>query len=364
MYQLTVVNGGGDGYYGVDQTIAIYADAAPEGYAFERWVGQTWTVSDVNSAATTLMSEDMNLTVTATYVTVGTPTPTPTPTLTPTPTPTPDPDLPSSARHYFFGHSLVNFSSDDQNVPHWIGLFLAEGGADYAADGEFRYSDYNIPARADWWFESVPSAWQSNFAETDYTAVVYTDLNYVQYQAPTEPYCCDSDADHTPVNSVLRAYDHVNANEPGVRFYIYENWPEFRNWPPSQAQFQSFHQLALGETHDWWLSLLAEVGYQRSNVKMIPVGPVISKLLSVMPALQNISADELYVDDAPHGTATIYFLAAMVQYSAIFEQPAPSSFVPSGAIHPLVRENYNAIAAFIWDDLHTYEDRNGDSIVF
>lgn len=303
-------------------------------------------------------------TATATPLPTSTPSPTANPTPTVTPTPSPAPGLPSAARHYFFGHSLVNFDADIQNIPHWLALLLAENSVSYAADGEYRYEDYRLPAQADWWFESVPSAWDSNFASSDYTTVIYTDLNYVQYQPPSEPYCCDSDENHTPINSAIRAYDYVNDYEPSAQFYIYENWPEFRHWPPSQAQFNAYHQRTMGEVHEWWLSLYEQVRYQRSSVKMIPVGPVISKLLSTTPALSDIPATSLYVDNAPHGSATIYFLAALVHYSAIYERAAPADFYVPESIHPAVRENYQTIADFIWSDLQSYQDTEGNSIVF
>lgn len=95
---------------------------------------------------------------------------------------------------------------------------------------------------------------------------------------------------------------------------------------------------------------------------MIPVGPIISKLLMTAPYNQ-IPIDSLYEDDAPHGRPSIYFLAALTTYMAMTEELAPSYSAPS-IIHPVITSNYQSVVNFIWDELHAFETPNGNSRVF
>lgn len=64
---LTVGSGSGDGWYGEASMIPVIADAAPADRVFDRWIGDTQHLVNVNAASTyaTLPTQDMR--VTATY---------------------------------------------------------------------------------------------------------------------------------------------------------------------------------------------------------------------------------------------------------------------------------------------------------
>ncbi len=64
-FTLTVVNGSGSGRYGTGESVAIEADAPPEGMLFNAWSGAA--VANPASAATTLAMPAVDTTVTATY---------------------------------------------------------------------------------------------------------------------------------------------------------------------------------------------------------------------------------------------------------------------------------------------------------
>jgi len=290
----------------------------------------------------------------------------------------------SEQQTYFFGHSLIFHTNSDHpnldelSVPHWVYLLTQEAGQGFSADGEFRTSNYAIPPVDQWAFGLTPSAWQGSFAASDYDAVVYTELNYVDYQAPTEAYD-GSRSDDTPVNSVLRVLDYVRAQEPGVDFYIYENWPagDFHapdydppnsNTPPTSQQFSAYHDYTRGEFHDWWLQLhdLVVAARPGANIKMVPVGPIISGLLSEsgIGGLSSIPFEDLYEDNAPHGRPTIYFLAGLVQYMAMYQEPAPSDFAVPNSVDAEVAANYNQIVDYIWNELNAFEFPEGTSRVW
>ncbi|MFK7787803.1 MAG: T9SS type A sorting domain-containing protein [Crocinitomicaceae bacterium] len=96
---------------------------------------------------------------------------------------------------------------------------------------------------------------------------------------------------------------------------------------------------------------------------MIPVGPAISNLLSQSP-FDQIAIDTLYEDDAPHGRPTIYFLAAMTTYMAMYGEPTPSSYQVPAIIDPIVANNYQQAIDFLWNELQNFQTPSGESRVF
>lgn len=68
VYQLTVLNGSGGGFYQQGQVVPIQADAAPNGYVFDQWTGDTDYVNNAGSPATTLLMPAADISITANYV--------------------------------------------------------------------------------------------------------------------------------------------------------------------------------------------------------------------------------------------------------------------------------------------------------
>jgi len=66
-YTLTVNSGSGDGNYQQGQIVDIAADAAPSGYVFDEWTGDTSNIASVTSASTTIAMPGSNAEITATY---------------------------------------------------------------------------------------------------------------------------------------------------------------------------------------------------------------------------------------------------------------------------------------------------------
>ena len=71
MYALTVNSGSGDGSYQENWVVDIDADAAPSGYEFEKWVGDTSGMENAGNASTTLTMPASAQEVTATYSAIG-----------------------------------------------------------------------------------------------------------------------------------------------------------------------------------------------------------------------------------------------------------------------------------------------------
>lgn len=66
-YDLTVNSGTGDGNYTESQVVDITADAPASGKFFDKWVGDTVGIADVNDPTTTITMPGSNAEITATY---------------------------------------------------------------------------------------------------------------------------------------------------------------------------------------------------------------------------------------------------------------------------------------------------------
>ena len=295
----------------------------------------------------------------------------------------PDPGDPllTDMRMFIFGHSLINHEltdnpppSNELAVPHWMYLFAQDAGYQYGASGQYGFlmQHAQLPPIAQWGFDIVPSPWDSDlepFSDADFTTVMLTAGNFVQYKPPTEPYDGDNPENITPVGATTTIVDWVREQEPGVTVYIYENWPDMGGlapeFPPTQAQLDDYHALTLGDFHQWWLAYQDAVIAARpeANVRMIPVGPTLARLLTDTP-LSGIPIDSLYEDNAPHGRPTIYFLAGLVTYMGTYGVPAPADYAVPELVHPLVADNYGQVVDVIWDELEGFVDGEGQSRVW
>lgn len=263
---------------------------------------------------------------------------------------------------YYFGHSLVAHTMGDQSIPHWMYLLSQNANRDYAVDGQFGFLPmHEIPPIASWGFEIVPSAWQGNFATSNYDNVVITAANFIQYQAPTEEFLGTNTLDAS-----LVIYDYVDGQSPGIKFYIYENWPEFNNFPPSANEFDQYHAYTRGAFHDWWIDLQDLCNAERPNaqIKLIPVGYILSGLMTDFPDLEAVTATDWYEDGDPHGEAVIYFLTALIHYSALYQEQPPLDFAIPTAFPDAISNLYPEIIDYIWSELEAFNDEEGNSRVF
>ena len=301
-----------------------------------------------------------------------TPVPTDTATAEPAATPSATPSTPApkitDVRNYIFGHSLIVHAtdSDETTVPHWVHALAVEAAHSYAVDGQYGFlpQHANLPPSAQWGFQNVSGVWDSesgqSFGEVDFTTILLTAGNFVQYKPATEPYDGENPNNVSPVSATLDIIDWVTAQEPGIDIYVYENWPDMAPylngaWPPSATAFNNYNAYTTGDFHDWWVNYHNALVTARPDetIIMIPVGPILVKLLTETE-LANIPLLELYEDDAPHGEPTLYFLASLITYMSIYGEPAPADFVIPSTVNQTVADNYEMVIDVIWDELVTY----------
>ena len=277
-----------------------------------------------------------------------------------------DPSSPKTElKTYIFGHSLINHSSDtdETTVPYWMDAFADAAGYDYAMSGQFGQLEKhvrNLPPTASWpWrFDGVEQAWNHNtesFADANFDSVMITPANYIQNLDINDPiYTLPRSA----IDYTLDIIDYVAQQEPGIDVYLYENWPDMRRaisdkvFPPTDSELADYHELTLTEHAEWFDAYHAELAAARPDVNIvtIPVGPIISQLLTQTP-LSGIPVTALYEDIAPHGTETLYFLASVITYSAMYGTLPPEDFNIPPSVHPLVAQNYDLILDFVANQL-------------
>ena len=287
---------------------------------------------------------------------------------------------PDTLRTYIFGHSLINHElqvnptpSNETSVPHWFHLLAAEAGYGYAVSGQYGFLNghaVNLPPIAQWGFDIVPPAWNDNvesFADADFDNILLTPANFAQWQGPAVPYWQDT---LSPITATSMLFDWTMMQEDSLTFYIYENWPDMapylnNGFPPSASEWTDYNNYLNGSFHDWFIEYHDSMilRYPNHCVRMIPVGPLISGLVSQSP-FDQIAVTTLYEDDAPHGRPNLYFLAGIVTYMSVYGVEPPASFVIPGDIDPLIAERYDEIVAFCWDELAAFVDDEGMSRVF
>ena len=285
-------------------------------------------------------------------------------------------------RHFIFGHSLIDHRppliatpSDETTLPHWLFLLAQEAGTPYAAGGQYGFlpQHANLPPISQWGYDIVPGVWESDtepFSAADIDQVLITAGNFMQWQGPAEPYPNEPPS-LTPINATIDIADWVNQQEDSVQIYIYENWPDMApylsggSFPPTPQDLSTYYNYTRGEFHDWWLeyhdSLL--IARPDAKIRMIPVGPILANLLE-SPMLSQVPATEWYEDDAPHGRASLYFLASLITYQAMFQEKVPAGFSVPSIVRQEISSNFQAISDTIWNQLLAFNDTNGDNRVF
>ena len=280
-------------------------------------------------------------------------------------------------RTHIFGHSLINFVHPDDPppfpnyqsaVPYWVSEFAAEADNQYELSGQWGqlHEHRLLNVQPNWGFSNVAGAWDGDietFDEVDFTSIIIMPSNFEQYLSPTTNF---DGLDYSTVDATETVFNWCIAQEPNLNFFIYEHWTEMTsNLLIDSTGWNAYNQTITGSYNDWFIDYQDAMItlYPNSCISMIPVGPIISEILTMAPYDQ-IPLTEIYVDADPHGTPNLYFLAGMITYMALYEEPAPSTYVPPTYLHAMIIANYNNLIDFIWQALQGFDNNDGDSRVF
>lgn len=249
---------------------------------------------------------------------------------------------------YFFGNSLIHHlsDSDETTVPHWMGKMAAKAGHDFGVDGQWGFlRDFGGKPIANWSFRDVPGVWNPDrqpFEKAAFSSLIINPANFIQYQDAAQAYEGDNPTGASPLSAMLALIDAHGRGPSGARtIYIYEGWAEMSGF----GDMAKYHAYNMGGYHKWYVDFVAKIRDARAgaNVRLLPVARGISQLLNEAP-LRDIPQRALYIDDAPHGTATMYLLAAAFTYAGVFDEAPPVDLVLPKSIHPLVRDNWATIS--------------------
>nr|WP_111299603.1 T9SS C-terminal target domain-containing protein [Paracoccus saliphilus] len=266
-----------------------------------------------------------------------------------------------AARVYVFGNSLIHHltDTDETTVPHWLAVMARHEGRDLALDGRWgfpRNFATELPPIPNWSFKSVEPAWDADrpFSSAGFDTVILNPENFIQYDRADRPYLGDNPDRATPLGSTLTVVDWVGQNTQDARFMIYEGWADLNpftdSFPPSDRELQRYYRHAQAGYADWYDDYVARLKSLRreTQVEFIPAGRVMARLLTEEP-LSQIPPEALYSDTSPHGTETIYLLAAMITYVSIFGARPPAGLELPDTIDPLFAAAYEQTADRIWD---------------
>lgn len=287
----------------------------------------------------------------------------------------------NDVRLYAFAHSLIDHRppaivtpSDETTVMYWIQDIVSQTSNSFAGGGQFGFltQHVNLPPASILGYDNVTGVWDKDtetFAEANINTILLTAGNFIQYTPVDGPYPLDEST--TVIEATSLIFDWVNQQEEGVAYFIYANWPEMdlqQAYPPtlpSATEVSDYHAQTIGSFSDWWIDYQDKMLLARPdlNTRLIPVGNLISRIITeVIPG--QVPFDELYEDSAPHGRASLYFMAGMITYAAIYGEEIPAAYVPSDIVHVGIRSNLQAIKSFVWTELNNYNFQDGSSRVF
>ncbi|GAA6207058.1 hypothetical protein NBRC116601_03510 [Cognatishimia sp. WU-CL00825] len=261
---------------------------------------------------------------------------------------------------YVFGNSLIHHASDTEAtaVPHWLAYFAKEGGRDFELDGQFGFLQNfanDLPPDPQWGFKSVKSAWTRKYRTFDqvgYDTIMFNPANFVQYQPADHPYDGDNADRLSPVTAAEKLMQTV---ADGKRFVIYEGWSDLAlitsRFPPRARHLRTYHAYNKDEYHDWYVDFAEKLAKRSgaTDVVLLPVAKILARAFSETE-MRNMKATDLYLDDAPHGTPTLYFLAGAISYAGLFGE-LPQVGNPPPDVHPIAIKYFADFVALIQQEL-------------
>ncbi len=271
------------------------------------------------------------------------------------------------------------YHGEYQNVPTWLDRMAdADGGKRIWAQGTYDVRSNNPPSWTQNWLPAVKSpnlptgesaSWAKANAASISDMIIVTD-NFsgppVHDNTGTDarvggPVPIPDAADWVSeiTNSIITPFEANTAVAP--IYWIYEGWADGGNilnddGSSSEGDFAAWRdRTTQGKGYGEWFdnlvtALKEDTPAAASRIKIIPIARI---MVSVMEntAVSAMTSEDWFHDNSPHGRDEIYLLAAMITYSALFEEPAPKPDFTNAKITEVFQSNYDSIAAHVFEEM-------------
>lgn len=249
---------------------------------------------------------------------------------------------------FVFGNSLINHASDTDKttVPYWLSVLAKNRGKDFQLDGQFGFLRNFAEDRpnAQWGFSNVSSAWTRmfrTFEDVGYSHIMINPANFIQYRPANLPYEGENPTGASPLSAASDLLQKVALQKQVI---LYEGWADLAafssRFPPRARPLRKYHAYNIGEYHDWYVDFAKDLqaAVPDAQVTLVPVARILSRAFSETE-LSQLEATDIYLDDAPHGTPNLYFLAAIPVYAQLFGELPEVADVPAD-LHPLIKAHF------------------------
>jgi hypothetical protein len=297
----------------------------------------------------------------------------------------------SAMQAYIFGHSLFTYDGGDTapataytRTGTWMGSFAAHNSLDFNGQGDFG----QITTLNTYWASREGAYAGDGQPRLDASASASPDSPLYAYSTNTTPDWASGDWDaqswthvytmpsNFEQNSVTPSAYNARIQEqldnfvplltnPTVVYYMHWQEGGVQPVPPVDAtnmtsgEAQAYRDYTRGDYLTWFIGSqdITIAANPSLNYVTVPVGPVWADLWENEPYMQGLNSGVFFGDQSPHGTETMYFLAALICYRAQYG----INFDPTGYTAPVgsivnaaVLNNLPAIVNYMEQRLNFY----------
>jgi len=277
----------------------------------------------------------------------------------PNPVPTPvDKDI------FVFGHSLFRQTDSLSNTGFHM-CDMARASSNFSAVNQIfgQLRDQTLPpplGNNTFTNADIGSPWLSGpWSNVSWDDVFVMSSNFEEFSKTPAVFATESNA----------VVDYIDVNS-SANIIVYQVWTEAQQHglsvintnEMSPSDWTTYKALNTegGSSFDWQVDYQDEIAADGYTVYMVPVAAVIFDALINESYMTSLNHDDLFIDDAPHGNDTMYFLAGLVCYIALFGEPI-SGYAPvaSGQIHSAVTNNLSSLISYFSTRLAYHGANNG-----
>lgn len=272
-----------------------------------------------------------------------------------------------SVTQYYYLNSLADHVTGawtpSTRLTNWMARLAASAGNIYSVDAEFGFIDsWSLPPDAAIGYEDAAS---SPLVGGTWTGA--GSINRLSFVPDNfEGVTADPDALNgiATVNSyqdgITLLIDTWESNAPNAErvYTVYSGWPDMGPYGDPEtitaSNLLAWQTWALGGYQDWMELLVNRLQGERPtlDIRLSDINRVLM-LTYQNTVVSTIAAGDLFEDNAPHGRASWYFLAALVEYMEAYGEQPPAGYVPDAGfnVHPTITSNYEAIVDYMWAQL-------------